>query len=160
MQRSRADIVDGAARQRIGGLNVRQGFCGQADDGVGAEQGAGLFGSHIILADVHAVDLDAEFTALPGRIDAVVDNERHGVRLARLRDDVGDRLGYRGQIAGVGVLGAQLDEGRAATQRRGDDIGHRTALGVVGAHDEVGAQVEAVAHCGVGGTVHRRSFPW
>ena len=40
MQRSRADIVDGAARQRIGGLDVRQGFGGQADDGVGAEQGA------------------------------------------------------------------------------------------------------------------------
>ena len=160
MQRSRADIVDGAARQRIGGLDVRQGFGGQADDGVGAEQGAGLSGSHIILADVHAVDLDAEFTALPGRIDAVVDDERHGVRLAGLRDDGGDRLGHRGQIAGVGVLGAQLDEGRAPTQRRGDDIGHRTALGVIGAYDEVGTQVEAVAHCGVGETVHRRSFPW
>ena len=115
VQWSRADIVDGAVGQRVGGFDVRQGFGGQADDGVGAEQGAGLFGSHIVLADVHAVDLDAEFTALPGRIDAVVDDERHGVRLARLRDDGGDRLGHRGQIASVGVLGAQLDEGRAAT---------------------------------------------
>ena len=155
MQRSRADIVDGAARQRIGGLDVRQGFGGQADDGVGAEQGAGLFGGHIILSDMHAVDLDAEMPALPGHVGAVVDDERHGIRLAGGVDDVGDGAGHVGQFAGIGVLGAQLDEGRAAAQRRGHHVGHRTAFGVVGADDEVGAQIETLTHRGIGEAVHR-----
>ena len=127
-----------------GSLNLAVG--GQAHDGFLAKQRAGFTRFHIGLPDMHAVDLDALVTGLPDHIHTVVDHEGHGIGLVVVFDDLRDVLCHERQILGVRILGTQLDEGCAPTQRVIDHVRDGTALAVLRADHEVRAHVETVAH--------------
>ena len=146
VQRAGADVVDAACRQFVDELDQAFGFRGQADDGVLAEQRAGFARFHIGLADMHAVHFDALVASLPDHVHAVVDYERHRVGLIVVLDDLRDVACGFGKFLGVHLLGTQLDEGGAATQGVVHHVGDRSALAILRAYDEVGAQIETVAH--------------
>ena len=149
VQRAGTDVVDAAVGQLIDELDQALGFGGQAHDGLVAEQGAGFTRLHVGLADVHAVHLDALAAGLPHYVGTVVDYKGHGIGLFVVLDDLRDVAGHVGQLGSVGLLGTQLDEGRAAAQGLIHHVGQRTAFAVVGAHHEVRGQVKTVAHGGV-----------
>ena len=98
------------------------------------------------MADVHAVDLDAAVARLEGGVHAVVDHESDGILEMVPADLVRDAFGHQDDLRDVGVLGAQLDETRAAVECLGHHVEQRAARAVVGADDEVEAQVERTAH--------------
>ena len=129
-----------------GSLNLAVG--GQAHDGILAEQRASLLRFHIGLADMHAIHLDALVARLPHHIHAVVDHKRHGIGLAAVLDDLRDIAGHFGDILRIRVLGAQLDERRAPTQRVIHHIRHRPALAILRTDHEIRAHIKAVAHRG------------
>ena len=149
VQRAGADVVDAAVGQLVDELDEAFGFGGQAHDGLVAEQGAGFARLHVGLADVHAVHFDALAAGLPHHVGTVVDHKGHGIGLFIVLDDLRDVAGHVGQLRGIGLLGAQLDEGCAAVQSLIHHVGQRTAFAVLRPHHEVRGQVEAVSHGGV-----------
>jgi len=98
---------------------------------------------------VHTVHLDALAAGLPHHVGTVVDHKGHGIGLLIVLDDLRDVASHVGQLRGIGLLGAQLDEGCAAVQSLIHHVGQRTAFAVLRPHHEVRGQVEAVAHGGV-----------
>ena len=146
MQRAGADVIDAAVRQLVDELHQAFGLGGQANDGVLAEQCAGLARLHIGLADVHAVHFDALVAGLPHHVHAVVDHESHGIGLAVVFDDLRDIAGHFGDVLRIRVLGSQLDERRAPTQRVIHHIRHRPALAILRADHKIRAHVETAAH--------------
>ncbi len=79
---------------------------GQADNRVGAEEGAGVGYGQVVLTDVHAVNAHAASPQREGDINTVVDEER----LVRL-DDAGDSFGELVELARADGFGPDLDAG-------------------------------------------------
>ena len=79
MQRSGADVVDAAVGQLIDESDQGLGLSRQSHDRFVAQQGAGLARLHIALADVHAVDLDAQLAGGQRHVQAVVDEQGEGI---------------------------------------------------------------------------------
>ena len=149
MQWTGADVVDAAVRQLVDELHQAFRFGGQSDNGVLTKQCAGFARLHIGLADMHAIHLDSLVAGLPYHVRAIVDDERHGIGLAVVFDDLRDVAGHLGDVLRVGVLGAKLDERGSATQCVIDYVGDRTAFAILRADHEVRAHVETVSHGGV-----------
>ena len=149
VQRTGANVVDAAVGQLVDEPNEAFGLSRQTHDGLVAEQGAGFARLHVGLADVHTVHLDALAAGLPHHVGTVVDHKGHGIGLLIVLDDLRDVASHVGQLRGIGLLGAQLDEGCAAVQSLIHHVGQRTAFAVLRPHHEVRGQVEAVAHGGV-----------
>ena len=158
VQRRSADVVDAAARQFVDEFDEAFGFRAQADDGIVAEQLSRLARVHVVLPDMHAVDLDTQIAALPDDVHAVVDDEGDCVRLVVVFDDLRDIPCGFGQLLGIRGFVTQLDEGGAALQRVIDDIADRATFGVLRPKDAVGGQIEGIAHGGVGVVGHGVSF--
>ena len=149
VQRAGANVVDAAVGQLVDELNEAFGLSRQTHDGLVAEQGAGFSRLHVGLADMHTVHLDALAAGLPHHVGTVVDHKGHGIGLLIVLDDLRDVAGHVGQLRGIGLLGAQLDEGCAAAQSLIHHVGQRTAFAVLRPHHEVRGQVEVVSHGGV-----------
>ena len=148
MQWTGADVVDAAVRQLVDELHQAFGFGGQSDNGVLTKQRAGFARLHIGLADMHAIHLDSLVAGLPYHVRAIVDDERHGIGLAVVFDDLRDVAGHLGDVLRVGVLGSKLDERRAPTQRVIHHIRHRTVLAILRTDHEIRAHIKAVTHRG------------
>ena len=124
-------------RDFVGFFDELPGAGGQADDRVGAEEGAGVGYGQVILTDVHAVNAHAAGTQREGDVYTVVDEER----LVRL-DDAGDSFGELVELARTDGFGPDLDAGGVFGCPDGFE-------GVV-ACDEVEVQVEGACGGGVG----------
>ena len=83
------------------------------------------------------------------RTGAVADSVYRALRADdRVLDDLRDIAGHFGDILRIRVLGAQLDERRAPTQRVIHHIRHRPALAILRTDHEIRAHIKAVAHRG------------